>query len=119
MEKKWIIHQLERKADNGFVFNVHWRYAITDTDEYGKTYYADSYSVAHYEQDEEAEDYIPYEELTEQDVIGWVEQSLGEEKLASMEESLINQIENQKNPVSLNGLPWTNTEINEIENENI
>jgi hypothetical protein len=118
--KKWIIHSLERKTDNGFVFNVHWRYTITETDEDGKTYYADTYSVEHYEQDTESEDYIPYEELTEQDVIDWLIESFGEEKIISMDESLIKQIENQKNPITLSGLPWQSiNNLNETTNENI
>jgi hypothetical protein len=27
MKTNWTIHQLERKSDDGFVLNVHWRYA--------------------------------------------------------------------------------------------
>jgi hypothetical protein len=109
MEKKWIIHQLERKSDNGFVFNVHWRYSITEIDESGKQYYADSYSVASYTQDEESDDYIPYEDLTEEIVIGWVKSSIGEEQLDNMEASLLQQIENQKTPPTLSGVPWLTT----------
>lgn len=106
MEKKWIIHQLERIADSGFVVTVHWRLAMTDTDESGKTYYADTYSMLTYTQDPESTEYIPYEELTEGIVVGWVEESLGEERLAEMEGSLIANIEAQKNPPILKGLPW-------------
>jgi hypothetical protein len=105
MEQKWIIHQLERQADNGFVFNVHWRYSITET-ENGQTYYADTYSVASYSQDPESENYIPYEDLTEEIVVGWVKDSLGEERLLEIETSLTQQIENQKNPPVLQGIPW-------------
>jgi len=103
MEKKWIIHQLERTADNGFVVNVHWRYSMTDTDEADKTYYADTYSVASYTQDVESEDYIPYEELTKDIVVGWVKSSLNME---AIEKNLIDQIESQKNPPIITGLPW-------------
>ena len=110
MEKSfnWTIHQLERKSDNGFVLNVHWRLSMTDTDEHGKQYYADSYSVASYTQDESSEDYIPFEDLTKEIVVGWVEESLGEEQLQAMEQSLIQQIETQKNPPVIYGLPWSN-----------
>lgn len=109
MEQKWTIHQLERKSDNGFVLNVHWRFAITETTEEGKNYYADSYSVASYQQDENAEDFIPFEDITEEIVVGWVKESLGEEQLASMEASLLQQIESQKNPPIVYGLPWAQT----------
>ena len=106
MNKIWTIHQLERKSNNGFVINVHWRLTMTDEQD-GKTYYADNYGVVGYTQDENNEDFIPYEELTEEDIIGWVESYLGEERLEQMELSLTNQIENQKNPPVLRGLPWS------------
>lgn len=106
MEQKWTIHQLERKSDNGFVLNVHWRFSITETTEDGNNYYADSYSVASYQQDEESEDFIPFEDITEEIVIGWVKESLGEEQLALMQSSVIQQIESQKNPPIVYGLPW-------------
>ena len=117
-KKQWIIHSLERLTENGFVFNVHWRYAITE-EENNKTYYADTYSVQHYEQDVESEDYIPYEELKEEDVINWLIETFGEEKIEQMEKSLYDNISNQKNPITLSGLPWQNQQINEInETEN-
>jgi hypothetical protein len=103
MNKIWTIHELERQADNGFVINVHWRYSITDTGQAGKDYYADTYGVASYTQDTEAESYIPYEDLTEGIVIGWVKESID---LEAIEKSLEDQIEAQKNPPILQGLPW-------------
>ena len=104
MTKTWTIHELERKADNGFVVTVHWRLAMTDTDEDGKKWYADTYSVLSYQQEEE--DIIPFEDLTEEIVIGWVEETLGAEKIAEMEASLVANIESQKNPPIVSGLPW-------------
>jgi hypothetical protein len=106
MTTNWTIHQLERKSDDGFVVNVHWRYSMTDTDQAGKNYYADTYSVASYTQDPEAESYVPYEELTKDIVVGWVTASLGEERMLKIEQSLTDQIAAQKNPPILTGLPW-------------
>ena len=117
MEKIWTIHQLERQSDNGFVVNVHWRYSMTDLDEVGKYYYADTYSVASYTQDPETEEYIPYEELTKEIVVGWVIESLGEERMAEIEKSLEDQIQSQKNPPILTGLPWESSEIELLDNE--
>jgi hypothetical protein len=98
MKTNWAIHQLERSATDNFVLNVHWRYSMTD----GK-YYADTYSVASYTQDPEKDDYIPYEELTEEMVIDWVKSSLDME---AIDKNLADQIEAQKNPPILTGLPW-------------
>jgi hypothetical protein len=105
MNTNWTIHQLERRTDDGFVINVHWRYSMTDEDVHGKIYYADTYDVISYVQDYNNE-FIPYEELTKEIVIGWIIEYLGESKLVDIENSLISQIEMQKNPPILRGLPW-------------
>jgi len=103
MQKIWTIHQLERKSDDGFVVNVHWRYAFAETPEDGGVqYYADRYGVLSYTQSEDS-DLIPYEDLTENIVIGWVKESLDMEDL---DKDLENQIEAQKNPPILQGVPW-------------
>ena len=103
MNKIWTIHQLERKSDNGFVVNVHWRLAFAETPEDGGIQcYADSYGVISYTQDEDS-DLRPYEDLTEEIVIGWVKESID---LEAIEQSLEDQIESQKNPPILQGLPW-------------
>jgi len=41
--------------------------------------------------------------LTEAEVVGWVQESLGQD---TIEASLTAQIESQKNPVQEAGLPW-------------
>jgi len=103
MNTNWTIHQLERKSDNGFVVNVHWRYAFVETSEDGEIqYYADRYGVISYTQAEDSE-LIPYEDLTKEIVIEWVKESLDMEEI---EESLKNDIDTQKNPPILQGLPW-------------
>jgi hypothetical protein len=107
MKTNWTIHQLERKSDDGFVVKVHWRYAMTDTDDSGKTYYEDTYGIAHYTQDTESESYIPYEDLTEEIVIDWVKASLDME---TIEKNLSEKIERQKKPTILVGLPWQTKE---------
>jgi hypothetical protein len=103
MNKIWTIHQLERKSDDGFVVNVHWRLAFAETPEDGGIqYYADSYGVVSYTQSEDSE-LIPYEDLTQDIIIEWVKESID---LEAIEKSLEDQIEAQKNPPILKGLPW-------------
>jgi hypothetical protein len=102
MTKTWTIHQLERKSDDGFVLNVHWRYAMTDIDK-EKTYYADTYGVASFTENTESESYIPCEDLTEEIVIEWVKASLDME---TIEKNLSEKIDQQKNPPVLTGIPW-------------
>lgn len=95
---KWTISQLERKSDNGFVMNIHWRYSLTEDQHTAETYSVQSFT-------QESEDFIPFEDITEADVIGWLESSLDIEQL---QESLRSQIEILKNPPIIYGLPWSN-----------
>lgn len=52
-------------------------------------------------------DFIPFEELTEATVIGWVQAALGEEAVAAYEAAIIAQLEAIANPpVITPALPW-------------
>ncbi len=44
------------------------------------------------------EDFTPYGDLTEAQVIGWIKDALGENGITSIEANIASQIENQKNP---------------------
>ena len=49
----------------------------------------------------------PFENLTEEVVVGWVKEALGgEEKVAEIEAALQNQIDLKITPVSAAGVPW-------------
>ena len=100
MEKSfnWTITQLERTSENGFVVTVHWRYSLTED-----VFFAETYSVLSFTQ--ESEDFIPFEQITEADVIGWLESSMD---MQALQDSLQSQIDRQKNPPTLTGLPWNN-----------
>jgi hypothetical protein len=50
--------------------------------------------------------YIAYKDLTEEKVKDWVKYALGEEKMAKIETSLLNQIEEKISPTEAIGLPW-------------
>jgi uncharacterized lipoprotein NlpE involved in copper resistance len=94
----WSIAQMERYADTGGVWNVHWRVTAEDGD-----YTASSYGTASFEPDASADGYVAYDSLTEETVIGWVKESLN---AAEIESSLTANIESQKAPATLSGTPW-------------
>ena len=101
----WIISQLEAypQADNhtDVVMTVHWRRQATDG-----THTADIYSSQSVTLDPDAP-FTPYANLTEAQVIGWLEDAFGEEQLASQIAALDQQIENQINPPVIRPkLPW-------------
>lgn len=95
----WTISQLDRSLPDGAVYTAHWQVAAVDGN-----YSASAYSTASFTPDPASPDFVPYADLTEADVLGWVWSS-GVDKDAT-EATLATQIEAQKNPVSATGLPW-------------
>ena len=93
----WTIPQMDRLTADGFVVTVH--YIVTATDD---TYSASTYGTVSYTQ--ESDKFVPYDQLTESIVVGWVQTSLGKD---TVEASLQSQIDLQKNPVQAAGVPWS------------
>ena len=96
MEYNWNVVQMDRQVANGFVTTVHYNVSAVDGE-----FTASTYGTVGFTQEEM--DYVPFEQLTQEQVIGWVQDSLDEE---AVEESLAAQIDALKNPVSESGLPW-------------
>lgn len=95
----WHIANLERESSDGYVYTAHWTVSVTDGD-----LSAGSYGSIGLERPEG--ELIPFDNLTEELVVSWVCDKLGEEQVASIQSSLINQIEEQKTPSKLSGVPW-------------
>ena len=96
----WDIVNLDRKTADGFVFTAHYTVSAVDGEFTASTYGTVGFT-------KEEMDYVPFEQLTPEQVIGWVQDSLGQD---TVEEALATQIESKKNPVSESGLPWAATE---------
>lgn len=104
-EYKWIISQLdaypEHDGHTDVVMTVHWRRQATDGN-----YNADIYGSQSVTLDAEAP-FTAYADLTEAQVIGWLEEAFGAETLAAQVAALDKQIEDQINPpVVRPALPW-------------
>jgi uncharacterized GH25 family protein len=93
----WSIVQMNRLTSDNFVVTVHYNVSATE-DEYSASTYG---TVSFTEQPNET--YTPYEDLTQAQVVGWVQESLGKD---TVEASLAGQIEALKHPVQATGLPW-------------
>jgi hypothetical protein len=93
----WTISQLNRNTFDGFVVVVHYNVSATDGDHevgiYGSTNYTQT----------PGETYIPYADLTQDIVVGWVQEALGKD---TVEASLQSQIDALKAPIQQSGLPW-------------
>jgi len=99
----WAVRQLDREVADGYVFTAH--YTVTAKDE---TYSAGAYGSIGLER---PEDLVPFADLTEAQVIGWVQEKLGgAEKVTEIEEALQKQLDEQKAPTKASGLPWAPAE---------
>ncbi len=95
----WHIAQLERETADGYVFVAHYTIDANDG-----TYNAGAYGSIGFERPEEG--MIPFADLTEEIVIGWVKEKFGDEKVLEIEEALQGQIEEQHHPSKASGMPW-------------
>ena len=95
----WAISQLDRETADGYVFTAH--YTVNASDE---TYSAGSYGSTDFERPETL---IPFESLIEEQVIGWVKETLGDEEVARSQAQLQGQIDEQAAPTVASGLPWS------------
>lgn len=95
MEFNWNVVQMDRKTSDGFVTTVHYTVSAVDGDFTASTYGTVSYT--------EEGSFTPYNQLTKDIVVGWVQTSLGKD---TVEAALTAQIDAQKNPVQESGLPW-------------
>jgi hypothetical protein len=102
----WVISQLDCYPQHDdrtdVVFTVHWRRQATD----GSGHNGDIYGSQAVTLDPDAP-FTPYADLTEAQVIGWLEEAFGTETLAAQVAALDQQIANQINPPVVNPpLPW-------------
>lgn len=97
---EWKIANLERETQDGFVYNAHYTVNAEDG-----TYSAGAYGSIGLERPESL---IPFDDLTEEIVVGWVKDKLGEEKVTEIETALQAQLDEKHAPTKAAGVPWTN-----------
>jgi len=89
------INNLERNTADDTVVIAHWGASLTDGD-----YSASAYGTQSFTRDENSPEFIAFEDLTEADVVGWLD--LDE----NLEANLQAQIDEQKTPTTVSGVPW-------------
>ena len=102
----WSINALYtvQKPDPDYIVNAMW--TLTGVD---GQYSASIGGNTQFAVQAQKPDYIPYDQITEADVIAWVQASLGEQGVANTEACVQGQIDSQINPpVSPENtpLPW-------------
>jgi hypothetical protein len=102
----WNVQQMdaypELDGEQDVVFTVHWTLTGTDGTYNGSVYGSVGVSIG------PDAPFTPYTDLTQAQVIGWVQDALGEEQVLSYEANVAQQIDNQINPpVVTPPLPWS------------
>ena len=107
MAVTWQAVQLDRQLKDGdkddVVTTVHWR--ATDSEVDGEnTYSGRAYGSVGLAAP--GDSFTPYADITEEQAVGWAKAALGDDQVAETEKSVENQIDQQKNPTTGEGVPW-------------
>ena len=107
MNYTWSVVQMDcypqEDGEADVVFTVHWTLSGTDGTYVGSVYGATGIAL------DKSKSYTPYADLTQSQVIGWVQSAMGAEQVAAYEANIDTQIANQVNPpVVTPPLPWSN-----------
>ena len=97
--KTWEVNTLERELADGYVKKVIYRVKGIDGSE-EKARETGSVEL------EKPKTLIPYKDLTESTVLGWIKTKLGTDEVAAIEKSLEDQIALINTPVEATGKPW-------------
>ena len=95
------INQLERIIADGIVTTVHYTFTVAS-----ETNRVESYGTVTLTEPED--DFIPFDELTQEDVIGWLADNLD---LEEIEANLNARLHELDNPTTTVGLPWGQDEL--------
>jgi hypothetical protein len=85
----------QEEGETDVVYNVHW--IVTGTKE---DYSATSIGTQVVPLDPETP-FIPFDELTNEVVVGWTKNAMGEEQVQSIEDGIASQIAELENPTSI------------------
>jgi hypothetical protein len=105
----WCITNLTRKTDTGVVTHAEWRLDVSETrgeEEETETKMSSAIGIQQLsEVDPEDPAFVPYESLTEEQVVTWVKDALGTD-VEAIEAKLANEVDEAFQPIILTGKPW-------------
>jgi hypothetical protein len=97
----WNIANLERETSDGYVYTAH--YTVNAVSEDG-VYSSGAYGSLGLER---GDSLVPFADLTEEIVVGWLKEKFGAEKVSEIEAALQAQLDEQRQPTKAAGLPWS------------
>jgi hypothetical protein len=97
----WSVDNLERICSTGVVVGAAYTVKASD-----KAYRSSLSGTIEFDLPDEEADYVPYFDLTHDQVVGWIKDKIGEENLAKVEDALTSAIQEQRQPSRAVGVPW-------------
>ena len=97
----WDIAQLQRFADNGIIYQIHWTCSAESDDGYTRATYGSVGLAA-----PEPDTLILYADVTKVTVLQWLEQAID---MPTIELALDTEIKELRNPTTVTGFPWAET----------
>ena len=95
----WLIEGMERIADTGLVTKVQWTVTLVQDMEFANTNGIVEVQAS--------DVFIPYEQLTEQNVLGWVWANISKDEIeADLAKKVTEKINARDKPSVSNDLPW-------------
>jgi hypothetical protein len=92
--KKVDVHP-QKEGETDVVYNVHWIVTGVDGDYLASCIGTQAVSL------NEGGTFIPFEDLTNDVVVEWTKEAIGEEQVKAIETSIASQIEEEINPTSV------------------
>jgi hypothetical protein len=96
---KTVDAYVEQGGNDDVVYNVHWR--VTGTKEEGEKQYSSTNIGTQTLDISEITDFIPFDQVTNEQVVAWTQAAMGEEQVTFIETNIANAIELEINPVSV------------------
>jgi hypothetical protein len=101
----WNIVALDATVATGAIYVVHWEasdYEVVD----GITHRGRRYGSIGLEANVDAEGFIPWADVTQENAMAWTKTILGEDEVASIETSIADDIAKSKVPLTTSENPW-------------
>ena len=94
----WSIINMERRTSDAIVEKVHWKLDSSDGDNTVTAHGTTNHTIS-----TDDPDYIPYDQLTEVDVLAWVYAEVSQTDVEADNDTHLLEL---SNPTASHGLPW-------------
>lgn len=96
---KTVDAYVEQGGNDDVVYNVHW--IVTGIKEDGEEQYSSTNIGTQTLDTSEITDFIPFDQVTNEQVVAWTQAAMGAEQVTAIETSIADAIELEINPVSI------------------